>query len=241
MAKWGHQDVLDDIGRRIVAGDLAAGEVLTLADLEQTYDVSRTMIRETVKVLESIGMVESRRRVGVTVRPAQEWDTFDAHLVRWNLTGPQRQTQLEHLMELRSAIEPTAARLAASRASFDQGASLVSLAEQLQQLGDQGMGASPEYLEVDIEFHSLLLRASGNPMFETLIGPICEALAGRTALGLTPAIPEPTTLIDHLGAARAVAARDSEAAQRHALNYTSTVWREIVQAEAEPPQTSTSE
>src|SRR3546814_18245989 len=60
--------LLDDLGTRIVSGELAPGTVLTLAGLETRYLVSRTVIREAVRVLEAMGMLRSRRRVGVTVQ-----------------------------------------------------------------------------------------------------------------------------------------------------------------------------
>lgn len=228
MARGAHDDVLDQIGRRVATGELAAGEVMTLADLEAEYGVSRTVIRETVRVLESIGMVRAKRRVGVTIRPAQDWDTFDGHLIRWNLTGPQRHAQLETLMELRAAVEPTAARLAASRASHAQGGELVRLASELEALGKQSLGASAEYLAADLAFHSLLLGASGNPMFETLARPVRETLRGRAALGLTPATPATAAMNGHLATARAVEARDPEAAELSARSYISAVWREVI-------------
>ncbi|WP_286795007.1 FadR/GntR family transcriptional regulator, partial [Microbacterium sp. UBA3394] len=70
MAQASHTNVLDDLGVRIAAGELTSGQVLTAAGLEDEYGVSRTVIREAVRVLEAMGMVASRRRVGVTVQPA---------------------------------------------------------------------------------------------------------------------------------------------------------------------------
>ena len=124
-----HETVLDSLGTRIAAGDPAPGASFTLADLEAEYDASRTTAREAVKVLESIRMVSSRRRIGITVRPREEWDALDEHLIRWNLAGPFRQHQFEALLELRVAVEPLAARLTAIRATDAQRAELLRLAE----------------------------------------------------------------------------------------------------------------
>ncbi len=228
MAKGSHDEVLDEIGRRIVLGEPATGEVITLADLESEYGVSRTVIREAVRVLESIGMVSSKRRVGITVLPPEGWDSFDGHLIRWNLTGPGRQAQLENLIELRLAVEPVAARLAALRASVQDGAELVRLGGRLEDLGRKRLGNSAEYLEADIAFHSLLLACSGNTMFRTLTKPICEILRGRSALGLTPAVPAPSVLADHLGAALAIQRGESESAEGHVRGYVASIWQEVV-------------
>ena len=91
MAGGTHRDVLGELGRRIAAGTIRPGSVLTLAGIEQDQGASRTVVREAVRVLESIGMVESRRRVGITVRPREHWDAFDPQLIQWNLEGPFRQ------------------------------------------------------------------------------------------------------------------------------------------------------
>ena len=230
MTNGAHGDVLDQIGRRIAAGELAAGTVITVAELEAEYGVSRTVIRETIRVLESIRMVHAKRRVGITVRPTSDWDAFDAHLIRWNLTGPRRQAQLETLIELRAAIEPTAARLAALRASHAQGSELARLADELDALGQKSLGDSEQYLELDVAFHRLLLVASDNPMFVTVAAPICETLRGRAALGLTPAVPAPSAMQGHLGTARAVRQRDPDAAEQCTRAYISTIWQEIVES-----------
>ena len=98
--------------------------VLRTDELAQRFDVSRTVVREAVRVLESMHLVESRRRVGVTVRPAEEWNVFDPQVIRWRLAGADRPRQLRSLTVLRSAIEPVAAALAAEHATPEQCAEL---------------------------------------------------------------------------------------------------------------------
>ncbi|MGO3758890.1 MAG: FadR/GntR family transcriptional regulator, partial [Agrococcus casei] len=85
--------MLDDLGVRIASGEVAAGSVLTLAQLEEHYEVSRTVIREAVRVLEAKQMLVSRRRVGVTVQQPELWSNLDAQLIRWRLDGPQADQQ----------------------------------------------------------------------------------------------------------------------------------------------------
>lgn len=224
-----HRDVLGELGRRISAGSIAPGTVLTLAGIEQEQGASRTVVREAVRVLESMGMVESRRRVGITVRPRELWDALDPQLIQWNLDGPFRQQQLEALAELRVAAEPMAARLAARRASAAQRAELRRLAERLVELGGRGLGASEPYLEADVAFHALLLAASGNPLLAVLERPVQAVLEGRTRLGLTPAIPAEGTLEEHMRVALAVAAADQDAAEQHSRAHMRTVWGEVAE------------
>lgn len=207
-----HTYVLDALGSRIANGDLAAGTVLTLADLEEEYQVSRTVIREVVRVLESQGMLVSRRRVGVTVQPIASWDVLDASVIQWRLSGPGSERQLAELMELRSAVEPVAARLAADRASGDQRQRLVELAAVLESLGRRELGDSAEFLDADIAFHTLLLEASGNPLLAQLSSPVAEVLAGRGARHPLSGVPEAGTLEGHVEVAAAIKGGDSAAA-----------------------------
>jgi len=222
-----HGFVLDELGRRIAAGEIPEGSVLTLAGLEAEFRASRTLIREAVRVLESLGMLRSRRRVGITVQDREHWQSLNSAILRWNLAGPRHHVQLLELMELRSAVEPVAARLAAERASQKDRDALVALAEELDRLGRAGRGDSAEYLQADVDFHNLLLSAGGNPLLAQLKGPVEEILTGRTALGLTPAIPVEGTLDNHVAAARAVAAGDADAAEAAARGYVSLVTREV--------------
>lgn len=222
-----HGDITDDLGARIASGELPTGAVLTLAGLESEYDASRTVVREAVRVLETMGLVASRRRVGITVRPRDDWDAFSPQLIRWSLQGPLRQQQLESLMEVRVAIEPTAARLAATRATQTQRAELRRLAARLGELGATGQGASDEFHAVDVEFHALLLRASGNPQISALCEPVREVLAGRARLGLTPAVPADGTLELHMEVAEAVARSAPSEAETYSRDHMMRVWNEI--------------
>lgn len=209
-----HTGVLDDLGRSIAWGEVRPAAVLTIAGLEERYEVSRSVVREAVRVLESMRMVAPRRRVGLTVRPRSEWNALDVRLITWNLAGPARQRELGALMELRVAIEPVAARLAATRADDDERTRLATLAARLRELGSAGLGESPEYLAVDIAFHTLILRSSGNEMFAGTLGDVIgEVLAGRTRLGLSPSEPVVEALDLHEIAADAVLRRDGAAAE----------------------------
>ena len=222
-----HSGVLDRLGRSIASGDRGPGTVLTLAGLEEEFGVSRTLVREVVRVLESMGLVESRRRVGVTVRPPQDWNPFDPRLIRWRLGGPGRDAQLLSLTELRAAIEPVAARLAAARADASTRRRLVELAARLKELGEAHRGTDPEYLATDIAYHELLLAASGNPMLAALGGTVAEVLSGRTALGLMPRDPAPGALEDHEATAAAVASGDAATAEARARAVVTEVLEEV--------------
>lgn len=69
-----HSQILDALGADLASGALAPGQVLSSERLEERYGVSRTVVREAVRVLEQLGIVHSRRRVGISIRPQQEWE-----------------------------------------------------------------------------------------------------------------------------------------------------------------------
>lgn len=207
------ESVLDRIGQEIVGGDIEPGEAFTLQDLTQRFQVSRTVARETMRSLEDLHLVEARPRIGIRVLPRTRWNVFSPKVIAWQLGSRQREAQLRTLTELRAAIEPVAAMHAASRASSPQRTRLVELAERLAELGTSGQGGGREFLEADIEFHTLILEASGNEMFAALSESVAEVLVGRTRLGLQPAYPEAEALRRHLALARTIAAEDGEAAE----------------------------
>lgn len=208
-----HQSVADSLGRRIASGDLETSSLLSLAGIEAEYEVSRTVSREAMRLLESVGMLKAKRRVGLTVTAPSEWDVLNPRVIGWRLDGPGRDAQLRTLMEVRVAVEPTAARLAAAHATDAERAELVRLASELTDLGSRRLGTSEEYLRTDVAFHQTLLRASRNEMLAALDDVVEALLVGRTRLGLSPAAPIPEVLDHHAATARAVHAQLPEAAE----------------------------
>ncbi|MGN6271533.1 MAG: FadR/GntR family transcriptional regulator [Protaetiibacter sp.] len=206
-----HSDAVDAIGRSIVQGVHAPGDVMKLEELQHDYGISRTVAREVMRVLESMNLIESRRRVGLIVQDPGLWPVFDPRVLRWRLAGSDRETQLRWMTELRVAVEPWAANLAAS-ADSPAGAELVRVARQMRVYGEAG--DLQTFLELDREYHDLLLHASGNQLFAALSEVIGEVLAGRTHLGLMPHQPVAEALQLHEDVARAILERDPLAAMQ---------------------------
>ena len=206
-----HARVLDRLGRDLVRGDLPPDEVLSVARLEERYGASRSVVREVVRVLEALGVVASRRRVGITVRPPEQWEALSPLVVRWRLAGPGRSRQLRELSELRRGVEPAAAALAARRASDADVEALTEAVVGMSVTGPRGDLHS--YLVHDVAFHRALLGASGNGAFTSLAPLVSEALVGRTEHRLMPDRPEPAAVRWHVAVAEAVAARDADEAE----------------------------
>jgi DNA-binding FadR family transcriptional regulator len=219
--------VLAELGPRIVAGTWPAGTVITLDRLCEDFRVSRTIAREVVQVLVSMGLVESRRRTGITVLPPDRWDAFDPAVIRWRLAGAERAGHLHELSQLRAAIEPAAAELAARHATDAQRAELRRLAARLESTG--AAGDLREFLELDVAFHQVLLAASGNVMFAALGDVVEEVLRGRTDHDLMPPEPKPEARRLHAMVADAVGSGESKVA-RAAM---STICLEVVTEIAE--------
>lgn len=207
-----HEQVLARIGPDLVAGVLVEGQVLRIEGLEAQYGVSRTVIREVVKVLESLQIVTSRRRVGVRVRPRREWNMFDPRIIRWRLGGPGRAEQLRSLSQLRRGIEPVAAELAATHATPEQCGTLTGAVIGMSVTGKAG--DLEAYLAHDVAFHQALLDASGNEMFAALYPVVDEVLTGRTHHDLMPARPSVAAIRLHGDVAQAVAGGCPEQARQ---------------------------
>ncbi|WP_144875414.1 FadR/GntR family transcriptional regulator [Microbacterium sp. 1.5R] len=204
-------DLLERLGARIVAGAIAPGTILRAELLEQEYAVSRTVVREATKVLEAMRLVRIRRAVGISVLPRSEWNAFDPRVIRWRLASGDRARQLQALTELRIAVEPVAAFHAATNATARERTRLERLAHDLFRSGSAG--DLDTFLDLDIAYHQLLLRASGNEMFAALTEVVSEVLTGRTVHHLMPQHPKAQATELHIAVSAAVAGGQSSRAR----------------------------
>jgi len=224
-----HARVLDLLGLAVCAGDLASGSVVRIDQLQERYGGSRSVMREAIRVLASMGLVAPRRRVGVQVQPAHVWNLYDPQVIGWRLASPGRAAQLRSLTELRTAVEPEAARLAALRAPLADAGELMGLAGRLWAAGQANDAET--FLGLDIQFHLLVLSSSGNEMFARL-GTLVEAvLTGRTQYGLMPRHPHDEALQMHVDVASAIqrgAGGDAQSAMQGIMARTfdemSSIW-----------------
>lgn len=207
------EPIVETLGREIIDGALRPGDRLTLQALQSRFGVSRTVMRDGMRVLESLRLVYAKRRVGLVVQEPRFWNAYDRRVIRWRLAGPGRERQFTELTELRVAVEPLAAAGAARRAPAAARAKILELAAEMRRLGEAG--DLEAFLAVDIAFHALLLQASGNSMFAELDGVVAEVLTGRTEQGMMPFHPRDKALDEHEAVAAAVAAADGVGAERH--------------------------
>ncbi|MER6365997.1 FadR/GntR family transcriptional regulator [Kitasatospora sp. NPDC001527] len=169
-----HGQLVQQLGQMIVSGDLGADRPLVPEEIGQRFEVSRTVVRESLRVLEAKGLVSARPNVGTRVRPVSDWNLLDPDIIEWRAFGPQRDEQRRELFELRWAIEPLASRLAAGHGREDVQQRLAELVEIMGHACAQADLAT--YARADAELHGLVLQLAGNRMLEHLSGIVACAL-----------------------------------------------------------------
>lgn len=168
-----HGQVVHELGRRIVSGEISEGQVLpNEAELGAEFDVSRTALREGIKVLAAKGLLVSRTRTGTRVRPRTDWNMLDPDVLHWRMETAELSDFSKSLHEFRCATEPMAASLAASRATDSH---IAAMSEALDEMEAVGMDIQAT-VEPDLRFHQTLLFASGNELLASLSSMIETAL-----------------------------------------------------------------
>ncbi|MDP2122682.1 MAG: FadR/GntR family transcriptional regulator [Hoeflea sp.] len=165
-----HSFVVNQLGEEIVSGTYASGTLLPGdVELAERFGVSRTVLREAMKTLTAKGMIIPKARIGTRVTERANWNLFDADVLVWHIEAGVDATFLKHLTDMRFAIEPFAARLAASRASKKEIELLYSYADKMS-----SADSDESFALADLEFHLALHGASGNP-FMLSVGNLIEA------------------------------------------------------------------
>ncbi|MDR5760586.1 FadR/GntR family transcriptional regulator [Caballeronia sp. LZ035] len=179
-----HRQVLNQIGEQICSGKFAPGDILPAEDeLAQLMQVSRITIRETVKSLSAKGMLQVRRRHGTIVLPRAHWQLFDPDVITWRArAGAVDGDLIRDLMELRTIIEPNAAKLAAKRATPEDRRA-VRRAFKAMERAVAGQG---EYVPADLAFHGAILTACHNQFVQQMQNALSAIL--RTSFELSSEI-----------------------------------------------------
>ncbi|MCL9998925.1 MAG: FadR family transcriptional regulator [Erythrobacter sp.] len=200
--------LLESVGKAIVVGAYDASPFPTEADLAKQYAVSRSVTREAVKMLTAKGLLVARPRKGTSVQPARAWNLFDPDVLRWMLERKFSLDLLRQFNELRIAIEPMAAVLAAETADAG-GLAAIEAGYQRMVAAEAG---DDDPLEADIAFHIAVLEASANPFYAQFRDVVATAL--RTSIRFTNRLKGHTaSLPQHRAVLTAIEARDSEAAR----------------------------
>ena len=149
------------LGAQIVRGELGPGSpVPTEDELVSQFDVGRSALREGVKVLAGKGLLESRTSAGTRVRPRESWNLLDPDVLRWRYAPAASRADVRILADLRVAMEPGAARLAAEAASAAQRAAVAAALAGMWAAADEPAA----FVEADLAFHRAVFAAAGNDL-----------------------------------------------------------------------------
>ncbi|BCP54257.1 GntR family transcriptional regulator [Kaistia sp. 32K] len=172
--------VAAELGRRIVSGVYNPGDTLpTEPMVQEEFGVSRTAVREAVRLLSAKGLTVSRPKIGTKVRPRVDWNMLDPDVLSWQIDQRPSDEFIHSLFEMREIIEPAAASRAAERATPDE---IEKLAKALDGIKNRDRG-SADQIRADLAFHMTVLEASHNPMIRSVGGLIESGLIISFSLG----------------------------------------------------------
>lgn len=172
-----HGSIARDLGIAIVTGVHPPGAVLSSeVEFAERNAISRTAYREAIRILAAKGLVETRPKAGTRVTDPARWHILDPDVLAWTFEGEPSATFIRDLFELRMALEPAAAELAARRRS---GEHLAQMGHALEEMARHGLKTAAGQA-ADQVFHATLLRATGNASLNSLASTISAAVRWTT-------------------------------------------------------------
>ena len=213
--------IVISLGNQIVSGKIAPGSVITSDVLEAQFGVSRTVVREALKVLHDKGLTRARTKTGTIVLERHEWNLLDPDVISWLQASGLGRELVRDLEEVRASYEPWVARIAAKRrGSKDISAlsgSLKKMTDAFYQEGPQ----SDAIGEADAAFHQALLDATQNELMKR-IGKLFIPLLKIRGDMVRHVIDDGEFLIQHQAVLDAIVEEDAdlaEAAMKVLLSY----------------------
>jgi len=205
--------VVDDLGLKIVSGAQQQGSLLPGdGELIERYGVSRTVLREALKTLSAKGLLQAKARIGTRVRPRADWNLFDPDVLVWHARIGFAPEFLKHLGEMRMALEPEAAALAASRRTPGQ---LQGLEDWAGRMDNPDIGQQ-DFVDADLGLHLAVAEAANNPFFLSISTLIEVALVAMLTASspVESAARLKASVAQHRAIVDAIAARDPDAARK---------------------------
>jgi DNA-binding FadR family transcriptional regulator len=175
-----HASLANEIGMRIVRGDYPPGTILpNEAKWSATFEVSRSAVREAIKMLMAKSLLSSRPKVGSWVEPRERWNLLDRDVLSWYAMAPDRESFLRTVQEFRHIIEPESTALAAERRTEEQ---MAEISAACREMGEATSLAART--QADTRFHLAILRASGNELLVPL-GVLIESALNNLFIYVT--------------------------------------------------------
>ncbi len=159
------EQVVDELGQRIVRGDFArSGGLPTEPELSAELGISRNVLREAIKVLASKGMIDVRPKVGMRIRTPDDWNMLDPDVLSWFSIDGSQLRNAHDFVEFRRIIEPKASYLAALRATEAEISGIKAAFDALYAC----IGQTEKVPAADIVFHRSIYSASHNVVLQHL-------------------------------------------------------------------------
>lgn len=202
--------VVRELGRRIVAGVYQPGDLIEdEGSLSERYRVSRSVVRDAIKVLVGKGLLEARRGIGTRVRSRAQWGLLDDDVLAWHQSAPPNADFLRQLLDIRLAIEPKAARWACEWARNED---LERISTSCQRMEDE-KGSIEAFVVADALFHRSILQATHNDFVTSMEGIIYSALLISIRLTNKDPRDNADSIPFHRAVCDAIAARDGDRAE----------------------------
>ena len=211
-----HAEVARNIGINIISGRYPEGARLPGdAELTLLFGISRPVLRESVKTLVAKGLLRTKARVGTVVRERAAWNMFDVDVLAWHLDAGISKRFLRDLAEIRLAVEPRAAALAAERRSSADLAELRRCVESMRAVPSNSTG----FADSDLGLHIAVASASGNPFMRSVGWAIEAALRASFVLSAPVETAERKIVLEsHQRIVDAIAAGDATEAAAQMTN-----------------------
>ncbi len=210
-----HRGVVVELGRRIVGGEFQPGDVLNMEHLEEELSVSRSVLREAIRVLSAKGLLEARPKRGTTVCPATQWNLLDPDVMAWKVRDGADEQYLRDWDEVRQIIEPQVVRLAAVRRTERDLAKMRAAFQRLSEASGAAGGRTAHYVTADLSFHHAILTSTRNDLLVQLGSIMENALAQRDALVHRGGFNEKALFLgDHQAVLEAISERDQDQGER---------------------------
>lgn len=166
-------NIVEQLGHAVVARAYGSKDSFPIeAELCKQFGVSRTVLREAVKMLTAKGLLTARPRHGTWVQDESHWNLLDPDVLRWLLERKFSLQLLAEFTEMRLAIEPMAAMLAATKATPQ---AIARMHDGIDRMKAAELG-NDDPLESDIAFHVAVLHATDNRFYAQLEDAIETAL-----------------------------------------------------------------
>jgi DNA-binding FadR family transcriptional regulator len=204
--------VVRELGTGIVSGLYPQNSILPGdAELMERFGVSRTVLREALRVLAGKGLIQPKARIGTRVRDKSNWNLFDADVLVWHARSGFDPAFLDYLSEMRMALEPEAAALAAKRRTPLQ---LQHIYGWVEKMGAEGVTPG-DFVDADLNFHLSVAAAAGNPFLRSISTLIEVALVELLTISspMEDPVRHTRSVAKHRAIADAIAHRDTDAAR----------------------------